>query len=85
MINNHQTFAGLQRKECLSNDWQDSHDSNNIIEYDKDNKMLQIRFKSYVWNREGDTLVFYWSLFYSDAEDFCFEKVLKKLLKMFDL
>ena len=90
VINNHQTIAGLHRKECWDNEdpcceWPDSHNPNNLIEYSKEDKILKIRLDSYVWNREGDTHTFDWSLFCSEAEDFCFESGLKKLLKIFDL
>ena len=90
MIGNQQTFAGLHRTECWDDenpccDWPDSHNKNNLIEYDKENEMLQVRLDSYVWDRKDDTLTFDWSLFDSEAEDFCYERGLKKLHKIFDL
>ena len=47
--------------------------------------MLQVRLDSYVWDRKDDKLTFDWSLFESEAEDFCYERGLKKLHKIFDL
>lgn len=90
VIGNQQTFAGLHRTECWDDenpccDWPDSHNKNNLIEYDKENEMLQVRLDSYVWDRKDDTLTFDWSLFESEAEDFCYERGLKKLHKIFDL
>ena len=89
VIGNHQTFTGLHRKECCNNanpccDWPDSHDANNLFEYSKEHKILRIRLDSFVWDRNGDTITFDWSLFCSEAAEFCFEKGLKKLLKIFE-
>ena len=86
---NHQTFTGLHRKECWNNEspcceWPDSHDTSNLIEYSREHKILQVRLDSFVWSRKGDTLTFDWSLFNSEAAEYCFERGLKKLLKIFE-
>ena len=89
VIGNSQTFAGLHRLECWKEedpccDWPDRHDECNLIEYNKKDKMLEVNLDKYVWDREGDTVTFDWSLFHSEAEDFCHDKGLKKILKILD-
>ena len=79
----HHTFAGMHRPECWENkdpckDWLPSHDESEHIECNSEDKMLEFRLDYYVTKHEGDTLIFDWTLFHSEADVLCFTNQLRE-------